>query len=91
MNATRSLAHELPGRGTSWFAMPSDAVVPLLKKLSYGAWGMFFFRNDFKCPLKSIETLPADAKAIMTQLTELHAVVGIVSWYDDFEWLVGMI
>jgi hypothetical protein len=66
-------------------AVSSDQLVDGLYK---GGWAMFFLPNPPQEVPRAPEFLPVEPEEALSLLRTFGASVGILSWYDDIDWLI---
>ena len=71
-----------------WMAPDTISIVQLLEKLHEGGWAMFFLPNTLQHVPIPPEFLPTKPEEVRGLLHTLSASIGILSWYDDIEWLI---
>ena len=64
------------------------SLAQLLDGLFEGGWAMFFLRNSPQHVPATPEFLPTRPEEVRLLLRTLGASVGVLSWYDDIEWLI---
>lgn len=76
------------GEACLWMLSDATSLTKLLNNLYEGGWAIFFLRNFPQHVPTTPELLPTKPDEVRLLLHTLSASVGILSWYDDIEWLV---
>lgn len=89
-NMKKTLGTPLSTSGGAGIWTLPDAVSldQLLDGLYEGGWAMFFLPNPPQEVLKASEFLPIEPEEALSLLRTFGASVGILSWYDDIDWLI---
>jgi hypothetical protein len=75
-----------------WHILNSKSTTPSFdEEVANGAWAIFFFQKIPSHLILSsyLPSEPSDANAARKILADLGAIVGIWSWYDNYEWLLA--
>lgn len=86
----RSRSPDTPAGEGTWVILPSSEVETLLPALYRGAWGLFF-SNPGCISQGGPPQLTFDPVGALELTRQLGAVAGIISWYDDNEWLISIV
>ena len=86
----RTLGKPLSTRGeASLWMLPDTISLPqLFDGLYEGGWAMFFLPNTPQQVPTPPEFIPTKPEEVRKLLSTLGASIGILSWYDDIEWLI---
>ena len=76
------------GEASLWVLPDTISLAQLLDGLFEGGWAMFFLRNSPQHVPATPEFLPTRPEEVRLLLRTLGASVGVLSWYDDIEWLI---
>jgi hypothetical protein len=76
------------GEAGIWTLPDTVSLAQLLDGLYEGGWAMFFLPNPPQEVLKAPEFLPVEPEEALSLLRTFGASVGILSWYDDIDWLI---
>jgi hypothetical protein len=64
------------------------SLAQILDHLYEGGWAMFFLPSPPQHVITPPEFLPTKPEEVRILLRTLGASIGILSWYDDIEWLI---
>lgn len=76
------------GGASLWVVTDRTSLTELLSELYEGGWAMFFLPNPPQHGLAPSEFLPSKPEEVRLLLREVGASIGVLSWYDDIEWLI---
>lgn len=78
----------IAGGASLWVLTDATSLTELFNELYEGGWAMFFLPHPPRCVPTPPESLPTNHEDVRPLLRTLGASVGILSWYDDIEWLI---
>lgn len=76
------------GGASLWMLPDRISLTEFLNELYEGGWAMFFLLNPPQHVPTPVEFLPTKPEEVRLLLREVGASIGILSWYDDIEWLI---